>query len=153
MNVIEVFKKEMNKSHEEIHENTHKNYQWIEINETVEECCTQTQKNIISFQNLMELHKIDYILELKASTNRHKKIDIISLILAPDTSYNFILIITSTAKIKIKFLNLWNWKTLYLLKIAQSKKETLQFNENKPTTYLDLWGTMKEVLWRKIKVT
>lgn len=106
MNVIEVFKKEMNKSHEVIHENTHKNYQWIEINETVEECCTQTQKNIISFQNLMELHKIDYILELKTSTNRHKKIDIISLILVPVTSYNFILIITSTAKIKIKFLNL-----------------------------------------------
>lgn len=29
MNVIEVFKRQINKSHEEIHENTHKNYQWI----------------------------------------------------------------------------------------------------------------------------
>lgn len=55
-----------------------------------------------------ELYKIDYILELKASTIRNKKIDIISLILAPITSYNFILIITPTTKIKIKFSNLLN---------------------------------------------
>lgn len=126
MNVIEVFKKEMNKSHEEIHENTHKNYQWTEINETVEECCTQTQKNIISFQNLMELYKIDYILELKASTNRHKKIDIISLILAPVTSYNFILIITSTAKIK---KNVFKKNLKNIFSFLKKMKNSL-FNEN-----------------------
>lgn len=100
----------MNKSLKDIHENTHKNYQYIEISENVEECCTQTQ-NIISLQNLMELHKIDYMLELKVCTNRNKKFDIISLILAAITRYNFISIIsiiTPTTKIKIKFSNLWN---------------------------------------------
>lgn len=144
----------MNKSLKDIHENTHKNYQYIEISENVEECCTQTQ-NIISLQNLMELHKIDYMLELKVCTNRNKKFDIISLILAAITRYNFISIIsiiTPTTKIKIKFSNLWNWATLYLMKMAQLKKQTLEFNENKSTTYLDLWGTMKEVLRSKIIV-
>lgn len=144
----------MNKSLKDIHENTHKNYQYIEISENVEECCTQTQ-NIISLQNLMELHKIDYMLELKVCTNRNKKFDSISLILAAITRYNFISIIsiiTPTTKIKIKFSNLWNWATLYLMKMAQLKKQTLEFNENKSTTYLDLWGTMKEVLRSKIIV-
>jgi hypothetical protein len=98
--------------------------------------------------------KIEHIIGYKIGLNRYKNIEIIPCVLSDHHGLRLIFknIInnrkpTYTWKLKNTLLN----DNLVKEEIKKEIKDPLQFNENKDTTYPNLWDTMKANMRGKLK--
>jgi hypothetical protein len=97
--------------------------------------------------------KIDHLIGHKTGLNRYKKIEIIPCILS---DHHGLRLVFNSNKNNRKPMYTWKPNKALLndnLVKEEMKKEIkdfLQFNENKGTTYPNLWDTMKAVLRGKL---
>ena len=115
--------------------------------------CTTFHPTTAEFTFLSAAHgtfsKIDHILGHKVSTSKFKKCDIIPCVFS---DHNGMKLEINYKKTQRNLINMWRLNTTLLNEewvreeIRGEIKKFLETNENRDTTYQNLWDTLKAVL-------